>query len=97
MPGMTLFPGYNQFPVLMPDFMPSVNHVIYGSKFSMPGLNLPVVFMNMHLTYEDGMVMSRTASKRFKYEAEVHRIVSAFSKHIPKRGSIIDQYSRSWW
>ena len=73
MPGMLLVPQYNQRMILMPDFMPCAEHLIEDGADSMPGLNLQVVFMNMHLTYEDGMVMSRSASQRFRYTAEIHR------------------------
>ena len=71
MPGIKLTPMYSEKPLLMPDVLPSPEHLIEGSLCSMPGLNLRVVFMNMHLTHEDGMVMSRSASARFIYRAEV--------------------------
>ena len=97
MPGMLLVPQYNQRMILMPDFMPCAEHLIEDGADSMPGLNLQVVFMNMHLTYEDGMVMSRSASQRFRYTAEIHRVVPASERNIPDQGSNVDPYSRNWW
>lgn len=97
MPGMLFVPQYSERPILMPDFISSADHMIANGADSMPGLNLRVVFMNMLLTYEDGMVMSRTASERFRYTAEVHRIVSAHDKSIPDQSTRIEPYSTYWW
>jgi len=95
--GMKLMPRYSEASVLMPDFMPSVDHIIDAGRSSMPGLNLRAVFMNMQQTYEDGIVMSRSASQRFNYEAEVRRTVNASDRNIPDVGATIDPWSYNWW
>ena len=97
MAGMKFTPLYNEDTILLPDFLLTTNHVISGSQRSFPGLNLFAVFMNMHLTHEDGVVMSRSASERFKYKAEINRTLSVFDRHIPDVGTIIEPYSRNWW
>ena len=46
----------------------------------------------MMLTYEDGMVMSRSTSKRYAYRAKVSCIIKASTRHILEVGSIIEPY-----
>ena len=53
--------------------------------------------MNMKATYEDGMVMSRSASERFVYTAEVTRTLNMSSRHIPNIGTLIMPYQTEWW
>ena len=45
--------------------------LIDGQQWSVPGRNLRVVFSNDILTYEDGLVMSETAARRFPYMGEI--------------------------
>ena len=55
-------PLYTENPILISKNLPSddkypnyIHHI--------PGLNLFVVFVNMELTYQDGLVMSRTSAE----------------------------------
>lgn len=63
---------------------------------SLPGLNLFVIFMNTDLTYEDGIVMSASASMRFKHPCIKH-VKFAVATKIPDAGSITQPFSVSWW
>ena len=66
---VTLVPVYRQVPILISENLEyDVGNESYAS---FPGLNLNVVFLNHYLTYEDSMIMSRSASMRFQYEAFV--------------------------
>jgi hypothetical protein len=47
-----------------------------------PGLDLFAVFVNLELTYEDGMVLSTSAAARFKYNASVSVYLSPHSDTI---------------
>ena len=91
-PGLELTPLYKESCILLPDFIRTdVNTSV------IPGLNLFVIFMNMDLTYEDAMVMSRSTTYRFQYRAEVTRILGGNIAAVPPVGSNIDPYSKSWW
>lgn len=97
MPGMRIVPYYEEGCIGIQDYM--LNRLVNnpGDTTSMPGLNLFAVFVNMQLTYEDAMVLSRTASLLFKYRVIVTRIISTASENIPKPQDIIKPYEREWW
>ena len=52
--------------------------------------------MNMKYTYEDGIVLSRTTARRFRYTANVSVCVSC-SSSIPNKGDSVEAYSKPWW
>jgi RNA polymerase Rpb2, domain 6 len=92
--GITLVPLYLQKPYIMSD------HCHYGDNDTLdaiPGLNLLVVFMNMELTYEDGMVMSRSAARRFGYEATISVYLNPAVNTIPLLGDVVEPFSTVWW
>lgn len=60
---------------------------------SLPGLNLFVAFINTDLTYEDGVVMSVSAARKFKYLC-MKRITLALGSKFPTVGSFIDPFSK---
>lgn len=62
-----------------------------------PGLNLYCIFMNMEHTHEDGIVMSRSAARRFKYKALVSVYLAPSTDTIPKVSTVIKSYSTPWW
>jgi hypothetical protein len=55
-PGITLTPRYKQKPCVISDHLHYVNE---ETLECIPGLNLFAIFVNLELTYEDGMVLSR--------------------------------------
>ncbi len=91
-PGITLTPSYKQKPCIISD------HIHYTDENVLeciPGLDLFAVFVNLELTYEDGMVLSRSAAARLKYNASVSVYLSPYSDTIPVLGYIIEPFSKS--
>ncbi len=84
MPGLKITPMYRERCHVFPDFISYLGVQHLDNLNAIPGLNLRVVFMNMMLTYEDGIVMSSSASKRFQYKAELTRVISSSSPYIPE-------------
>jgi hypothetical protein len=62
-----------------------------------PGLNLFCVFMNMQWTYEDGMVLSRTAAKRFNCAARASIYLDPVKDKTPLMGSEVIPHCVCWW
>jgi DNA-directed RNA polymerase beta subunit len=76
------------------------NHLHYVNEETLeciPGLNLFAIFVNLELTYEDGMVLSRSAAARFKYSATVSVYLSPVTDTIPMLGDVVDPFSANWW
>jgi len=67
---VTIVSEYDQSPLFVTGALSGCDPMMLAE---IPGLNLLVVFMNRELTFEYGMVMSVSASKRFKYRA-YHRV-----------------------
>ena len=93
-PNMKIYPKYEEHPIIMPDFIRDSQTFINGC---LPGLNLQVVFLNMEETYEDGIVLSRSAAERFSYSVECTKVLQVRSHNIPEPGCIVKPYSKSWW
>ena len=51
----------------------------------------------MEETYEDGIVLSRSAARRFSYSVEYTKVLQIRSHKIPELGCTIEPYSRPWW
>jgi hypothetical protein len=58
-PNMVLIPNYKEVPI-------TVAGGVSEAIRSIPGRNLFAVFMNMELTHEDGMLMSRSGLRSFR-------------------------------
>ena len=78
--GMVLMPQYRQ-PVIATTILPVVQDPLKHS--CIPGLSLFCIFVNMRWTYEDGIVMSRSAARRFRYTANVSIYLGTSSNKIP--------------
>eukprot|EP00978_Attheya_sp_CCMP212_P010556 scaffold25642_cov73-Attheya_sp.AAC.3 len=91
---MKIYPKYSEHPIIMPNFIRDIQRVIEGC---VPGLNLRVVFLNMEETYEDGIVLSRSAARRFSYSVEYTKVLQIRSHKIPELGCTIEPYSTPWW
>ena len=91
-PSIQFKPLYSQYIHLVP------NRVINGTNLDkVPGLNLRVVFCNTSLTYEDGMILSRSAAMRFKYQA-THTITLSLGEGSSIRlNDKIQPCSKYWW
>lgn len=93
-PGIVLTPKYNQKPCVM-----SANSY-YTSDESLdniPGLNLFAIFVNLELTYEDGIVMSRSAANRFGYTSKTSVHLTPIIDSIPDIDEVIKPFSVKWW
>lgn len=91
---VTLVPEYKEDLLLMSSYLSNC----YADRLSsIPGLNLYTIFMNMELTYEDGMVMSVSTARRFKYKAYHKIMINGGSTDIPKVGDMIDPFGKRWW
>ena len=93
-PGMILIPQYRQS-LIASDCHADIG--VVDTRDHVPGLNLFCVFMNMELTYEDGMVLSRSAARRFEYVANISVYLDPTRDTIPARQSHIAPYSIRWW
>jgi DNA-directed RNA polymerase beta subunit len=51
----------------------------------------------MELTYEDGMVLSRSAAKKFEYTAYVSVQLNPAVSKVPNVGDTVEPYGESWW
>ena len=89
----SVVPLYSESPIMIPEHTHDLEANAYKT---IPGLNLFVVFMNMDLTYEDGIVLSSSAASKFKYLC-VKRVVLHNAHDIPELGSTIGPFSRVWW
>lgn len=93
-PGMKVRPVNTEAPILVPTHL-------YGQSIDklkmIPGLNVYTVFMNMELTYEDGIVMSRSAAMRFEYDIAVIRVLTVPVSALPQKEDRIAPYSVPWW
>ena len=63
---------------------------------SLPGMNMPTMFCNMSLTYEDDMVMSRSVASKLRYPCK-KRVKLWDISAVPAINSKIPPFSRSWW
>jgi hypothetical protein len=92
--GMILIPQYSDR-LIATDCPAILGDAI--SQYHIPGLNLFCIFMNMEETYEDGMVLSRTAANRFKYISNISMYLHASRDDIPTIHSTILPHSVPWW
>ena len=65
---MSLTPLYNEPMIMYPPLVSTEEGV---GTTCIPGRNLNVVFVNTELTYEDGMLLSRSAARKFSYRAQI--------------------------
>mmetsp|Transcript_2713 Transcript_2713/g.7224 ORF Transcript_2713/g.7224 Transcript_2713/m.7224 type:complete len:810 (+) Transcript_2713:24952-27381(+) len=93
-PSMVLIPQYGETMIALPSLEP-LDKVLLTDH--VPGLNLRCIFMNMEYTYEDGIVMSRSAASRFRYIANVSVYLDPHRDEIPNKHSTINPYSTNWW
>jgi hypothetical protein len=93
-PGIRLVPLYCSKPIVISD---AVTYTNMKDLDTIPGLDVFAIFMNMELTYEDGMVMSRTGARRFHYKAEVSVSLNPRSQEIPTVGTTVEPYEKHWW
>jgi len=89
-PGLLLVPQYTE-PVIASTYCELPEHT------DIPGLNLLCVFMNMEWTYQDGVVMSRTAASRFSYIANVSVYLDPTRDNVPIHGTVVEPYGAPWW
>ena len=93
-PGTTLIPLYAQCPCVLSD---NCNYDSLDSLRHIPGLNMFCIFVNLELTYEDGMVMSRSAASRFKYVSTTSVYLDPHKYNIPQVDDVIMPFSVAWW
>jgi hypothetical protein len=93
-PGTTLVPLYSQLPCVMSD---NCNYDSVDSLLNVPGLDLFCIFVNLELTYEDGMVMSRSAASKFKYVSTTSIYLNPHKYNIPQVDDVIVSFSVAWW
>jgi hypothetical protein len=86
---MVLIPNYKEVPI-------TVAGGVSEAIRSIPGRNLFAVFMNMELTHEDGMLMSRSGAKKFPYTAIVTVSIDPAKHKIPDKGGIVEPHSVGW-
>ena len=55
------------------------------------------IFVNLELTYEDGMVMSRSAASRFGYVSTTSVYLDPHKYDIPQVDDVIMPFSVAWW
>ena len=77
-------PMYQDRCIALPDFM--MQDVLNGEQCA--------VFMNMQLTHDNAMVMSRSLSERFKYVSIVRRTIYTAHTSCPIKGDVIEPYDR---
>lgn len=75
----------------------SLSHCNQDVIFDMPRLSLFIVFECMELTFENGMIISVIAAKRFKYTAYHFISLPSNLLDIPTIGTILHAHSRPWW
>lgn len=93
-PNMVLIPKYSEGLIGSP--LEYLRGTMYEDH-QVPGLNLMCAFVNTQFTYEDGMVMSRSAAKRFEYECRVSVHMDPIGNRVPSIGTIIEPHSVPWW
>jgi len=93
-PGVVLKPEYSEAPCIISD---NCNYDDEGSLTCIPGLNVFTIFVNLELTYEDAIVMSRSAACRFKYTSHTSVHLPPSGSKIPSIGEKISPFSTAWW
>lgn len=91
---MEMVPEYHEDVILISDNI-AANY--RDNSHVIPGLNVFTIFMNLELTYEDAMVMSESAAKRFGYRCYHHiRLAGRYHTSISV-GQKIDPFEFAWW
>jgi len=93
-PGVVLKPEYSEIPCVISD---NCSYDDESSLKCIPGLNLFTIFVNLELTYEDAIVMSRSAARRFKYSSHTSVHLAPSGPRIPSIGEKISPFSTAWW
>lgn len=85
---------YSEPPIFVADSLSSCSE---GCKSDITGLNLSCIFTCLESTFKDGIVMSESASARFKYTAYHYVTINANTYSLPKICVIIEPHSVKWW
>ncbi len=89
----SIAPVYSVPPLMVPMDVAAVDADLYSQ---VPGMNLFTIFCNMDLTYEDGMVMSRSTADKFKYICR-KKVKLWDMSMVPAMNSKVPPFSRPWW
>ena len=93
-PGVVLRPNYSEPPCVVSD---NCDYTDKRLLDCVPGLDVFAIFVNLELTYEDAIVMSRSAASRFKYTSKTSVYLSPSRFEIPKLNEEVAPFSTAWW
>lgn len=93
-PGIILAPNYKEAPCVIS------SNCVYSNEASLeciPGLDLFAIYVNIELTYEDAIVMSRSAATKLIYTCRISVYLNPVKHSIHDIGDTIALFDTTWW